>query len=909
MAVETFYLVDGHSQIFRAYYAPMQDLTAPSGEPTKATFVFWRMLLALLQQRQPSFLAVAIDGPEGATRRLDLHPDYKAERETMPEDLAPQIERIVELLERAGIPVIQSAGEEADDVLATCVEQLRHHDLDIYLVSRDKDLYQLLDSRVKLFDPQKDEVIDAASLMKTKGFRPDQAVEIQTLTGDKIDNIPGIPTVGVKKACMLIHKYGTAEAVVDHADELTPKLRENVLAFAAQLPLTRELVTLRRDCPIRVDPQQARSTGFKLEHLGPAFEELGFSSLRRSVEGNVETPAAPSAAEVVRDRAGSLRFEAVRQEHDLAQLADRLRRAGVFAVDTEATSLRPRDAELVGISFAWDDKGGVYVPVRSQHGDLASLDAVKAHIGPVLSDPEIGKVGQNLKYDLQILRRAGFPLRGITGDTMVASYLLNSERQSHGLDFLAGEFLNYEPIPITALIGKGPKQLPIEEADPNLMIQYAAEDANVAWRLWKAMEPALAERGLEKLFNEVEMPLVSVLADMEWHGVKLDVDLLATISREFGEKLKGLQDQIWKAAGRSFNVASPQQLGQVLFDDLGLPVVKRTKTSRSTDAEVLQALVSRTRHPLPGLVLRYRELSKLTSTYVDVLPSLVSPTTGRLHPSYHQAVAATGRLSASDPNIQNIPIRTEEGKRIRQAFLAEGPGSVLLTADYSQIELRILAHYSGDPALTAAFEAGEDIHRWVASRIWGMPPAEVPRNLRAQAKAVNFGIIYGQTAFGLARTLGIPRAEAARFIAAYKEKFQGITRFVERVLQEARDAGVVRTILGRQRPIPEIGSSNRTRRQQAERFAVNTVIQGSAADLIKAAMVAIHRAIETRGLAARMIIQVHDELVFETDEADVDSSARLVEDVMTSALTLTVPLEVDMAWGRSWLEGTDAAKG
>jgi DNA polymerase-1 len=392
---------------------------------------------------------------------------------------------------------------------------------------------------------------------------------------------------------------------------------------------------------------------------------------------------------------------------------------------------------------------------------------------------------------------------------------------------------------------------------------------------------------------------------MEWHGVKLDTELLGTISREFGEKLSILQDRIWKVAGRPFNIDSPKQLGEVLFDDLGLPVVKRTKTSRSTDAEVLAQLTASTDHPLPGLVLQYRELTKLKSTYVDVLPQLVSPTTGRLHPSYHQAVAATGRLSASEPNIQNIPIRTAEGKRIRQAFVPEGPDRVLLTADYSQVELRILAHYSEDPALTAAFEAGEDIHRWVASRVWGMPYAEVPRPLRERAKAVNFGIIYGQTAFGLARTLGIPRGEAGRFIAAYKEKFEGISRFIERVVEEARASGAVRTILGRQRPIGDIASSNRTRRQQAERFAVNTVIQGSAADLIKAAMVAIHRRIADGRLDDRMLIQVHDELVFEVAENRLEDFSRLVEEAMTAAIPLHVPVKVDMAWGRSWLEGKE----
>jgi len=894
---ERLYLVDGHSQIFRAYWARMRDLSSPSGEPTRATYIFCQVLLNLIERDRPEFLAIAMDGPEGPARRIAAWREYKANREAMPEDLVPQIRRIEQILTLAGIPVLRSPGEEADDVIATVIESLRDRDIEIYIVSSDKDLYQLLGPDVKLYDPQSGEVTDEETLMRTKGFTPAQAVEIQTLTGDKIDNVPGIPGVGIKKAAALIRKYGTAEAVLAHADELTTKMRENVKAFASQLPVTRSLVTLRRDCSIEFDLERARIVNFTLERLEPVFSELGFTSLKNRISASDDPRVEVSSARDALDLRG------VSEVDELPPLAAELRRAGAFAVDTEATSLRPRDTEIVGMSFAWNAGGAVYVPIRSSRGKTVPLEAVVHHLGPVLEDPGLEKVGQNLKYDLQVLRRAGIELKGKLFDTMLASYLLNSERRSHGLDFLAREFLGYEPIAISEVLGRGAKEIRMDEADPELLTRYAAEDANVAWRLWKAMAPELDRRGLRKLFEEIEMPLVGVLADMEWHGVKLDVEHLEAVSAEFAGKLDALRERIWRAAGRAFNVDSPKQLSEILFDDLGLPVVKRTKTSRSTDAEVLKSLAATTGHPLPELVLRYRELSKLKGTYVDVLPRLISPVTGRIHPSYHQAVAATGRLSASDPNIQNIPIRTEEGRRIREAFIAEGDRSVLLSADYSQIELRILAHFSGDEALLEAFDRGEDIHRWVAGRVWGMPPRDVPPALRAQAKAVNFGIIYGQTAFGLGRTLGIPQGEAARFIREYKKKFRGIDEFVKRVTEEAGDTGVVRTILGRERPIPDIRSANRARRQRAERFAVNTVIQGSAADLIKAAMVAIHRELRERKEPGHMIIQVHDELVFEVDESRLGSVASVVEKVMCGAIPLRVPLKVDLSWGKNWLQG------
>ncbi len=895
---QTLYLIDGHSQIMRAHWSKTPDLKAPSGEPTKATFVFTSMLLDIIAADPDGYLAIAMDRPEGPVRRRTLYPEYKAGRERMPEVLVPQITRIRSIAELAGIPVLTCPDEEADDVIATVVERLKDTPVDVRILSRDKDLHQLLRPGVVLYDPQDDTAIDAAQLQVLKGFTPAQAVEIQTLSGDPVDNVPGIPAVGPKKALDLILRYGTAEAAIAHADELTPKLAEHARAFAAKLPLTRALVTLRRDCPIEFDLEACRVRGFALGKLAPTFSELKFSRLLSRI-GEAAPARAAAAAGGGPRTAADFRLRTAVTRTEIEELAAALVRARAFAVDTETTSLRPRDARLVGMSFAWEPEGAVYVPLLARDGRTAPAELVKEILGPILADRTIVKCGQNIKYDTQTLRGAGMELAGVEFDTMVASYLLDAERRSHGLDALALELLDHVCIPFREIIGSGASEIPITEADPVRLATYGAEDANVTFRLWQAMAPRIEAEGLAALFRDVEIPLVRVLADMEWEGVKVDTKLLARISAELGDGLDTLRQKITAAAGVEFNVDSPKQLGEVLFDRLGLPVVKRTKSARSTDAEVLETLAPS--HPLPRLVLDYRELAKLKNTYVDVLPELLSPTTGRIHPSYHQAVAATGRLSSSDPNIQNIPVRTAEGKRIRGAFVAERAEDVLISADYSQIELRVLAHYSADPVMRAAFEAGEDIHRWVASAIWGLPRDQIPAELRTRAKAVNFGIIYGQTAFGLARTLGIPRPEAAAFISAYKEKFKGIAVFVERAVAEAREHGEVRTILGRRRRIADIGSQNRMMREQAERLAVNTIIQGSAADLIKVAMVRLHRRIRDERLRARLLVQVHDELVFEARGDDLEGLSALIAAEMTAAIPLTVPLRVDIGSGKSWL--------
>lgn len=908
---ETLCLVDGHSQINRAYWSPMQDLTAPDGEPVKATYLFTQMMIKLIQHRKPDYIAVALDPPGGPKRRKALYPEYKADRDMMPEDLVPQIKRIRQLLDTAGIPTLLCDGEEADDIIATVVERLKDRPIHISIISRDKDLYQLLTERVSLCDPQKDVVIDPGWLAANKGFTPAESAAIQTLAGDNVDNIPGVPGVGIKKATALIKKYGSAEAVLENADALTPKLRENIIAFRSELAVTKQLVTLKRDCPVSMDLEAWRTDRLNLQGLAPAFKALNFTRLIPMVsppgaskaaaptQPDLDTLLAETAEEKL-DSADAYAFQTVLTPEALNGLAASLRQAGRFAVDTETTSLNIHEADLVGISFAWNGGEGCYVPMRSNRGPTVSHDLVQDVLGPILADPALAKIGQNIKYDMQILRRAGLPLQGVHFDTMVASYLLDALRQSHGMDALARDFLRYRTIPLSDIMGKGKDAIAMTDADPERLAVYAGEDALVTWRLWEKMAPALVEAGLNSLFEEIEMPLVSVLAEMEWQGVKLDTQLLASISEEFGRKLSDLESRIWESAGREFKISSPKQLAAILFDELGLPVIKKTKTSRSTNAEVLRTLDAGHDHPLPGLVLQYRELAKLKNTYIDVLPGMVSAATGCLHPHYHQAVTATGRLSSSDPNIQNIPIRTEEGRRIRQAFVPRESRTILMAADYSQIELRLLAHLSRDPGLCEAFQADEDIHNWVASKIWGLPPTEIPAQLRSQAKAVNFGIIYGQTAFGLSQALGIPRGEAARFIQEYKAKFVKINDFVADTIEATRRTGAVKTMLGRQRRIPDILSRNRMKKQQAERFAVNTLIQGSAADLIKAAMVQIHRMIQAETLPARLIIQVHDELVFEVPEDRAAQCETMVRDAMENAMPLSVPLKVDVATGKSW---------
>lgn len=906
--MKTFYLIDGHAQIFRAYYAPFaQTLTSPDGEPTKATYIFTQMLLNILKNKRPDYLAVALDFGDESTERKQFYPEYKANRDRAPEDFGPQVERITKILDEMRVPQFVVKGQEADDIIATIARRLADEDIELRVASKDKDLHQILTEKVKLWDPVKDEVIDPVTLEEKHGFTPDMAVDLQTLTGDSTDNVPGIPGVGPKKALGLLKKYGTVEAILEHVDELTPKMRENFIEHRDVLDISRRLVTLNPDVELDFDLEACLTDSIEIQALRPTFQELNFKRLLDLLdeEAAASQEEGDEAVEASQPERGPLEVHHVRTEAAFQDFLAELKKQEIFAFDTETTSLSVVDCVLVGMSFAWQAGEGWYLALRSGMlgGETLDVDSTLEALRGIFEDPDVQKVGQNLKYDINVLRGAGIETRGVAFDTMVASYLSHPERRGHGLDALARDYLGHETIPISELIGKGKKQISMLDADPERLAEYAAEDAEVTWRLYEKLEPDLDSAGVRELFDDVELPLVEVLAQMEWNGVALDVDQLREASARLATRIEELEKSIHEAAGREFKIDSPKQLAEVLFDDIGLRVVKKTKTSRSTDASVLETLSLETEHPLPGLILEYRELTKLRRTYLEPLPGYVSEKTGRLHASFHQTVAATGRLSSSDPNLQNIPIRTDQGREIRRAFVAGAKDRVLITADYSQIELRILAHLSRDEGLVEAFESGQDIHRIVAAQLAGIDPDEVTREQRGRAKAVNFGIIYGQGAFGLARALGISRPEAADFIDRYKERYPGIVTFMDQCIQQAEAEGQVSTILGRHRPIPEIHSRNRNLRAQGERLAINTVVQGSAADLIKLAMLRIHRRIHDDDLDLQMLIQVHDELVFECPEKTVETHLDLVKKEMQEALDLAVPVVVDATWGENWLEG------
>jgi len=901
----TLHILDGHSQIYRAYYAPFGDLTSPTGEPTHATYVFCSMLLKLIADREPAYLAMAIDGPAEKLKRRQQYDQYKITRKPTPEDFHPQAERIVQIVRAMGIPVLEAEGYEADDVLATAVERLAGEDLDVVLVSRDKDLDQLVGPHVVLYDPMKDETTDAAAIEARKGYPPAKAVEVQTLTGDATDNIPGIPGVGPKTAAKLIAEYGSAAEVLAHADELTPKLRENVLAGAETLELARRLVTLERDVPIELDLERMRFAGIKGEAIRPIFVELGFNRLLGQldglgVEGGEDVDVAAVAAAGGQTTAGDFQYTCIDTPEALNRLVADLSGVKRLAVDTETTSQRPMGAELVGISLSWKPGEAVYVPVAGPLGATTlPAELVRQKLGAILADETVEKIGQNIKYDMIVLAEADMPIAGPMFDTMIAAHVLDSTRMSYKMDLLAADYLNHRCIPIEDVIGKGRNRTTMDAVPVDVVTPYAAEDADVTLRLADVLAEKLAAEGLTDLFANLEMPLLPVLTEMERRGVLVDPQILKRMESALSGQADTLRDRILELAGRPFNVDSPKQLGEVMFAEMGLPVQKRTKTGPSTDSSVLEQLAIH--HELPALVLDYRKLMKLLGTYLKALGTFIHPRTGRVHTSFHQTGTATGRLSSSDPNLQNIPIRTDQGRKIRQAFVAP-EGCVLLSADYSQVELRVLAHFCGDQTLSAAFHAGQDIHRAVAAEVFGVAPEEVTSEQRAKAKTVNFGIIYGQTAFGLSISLRIPRGEAAEFITHYRRRFPMIDEFLGRCVKAAKEQGYVETIFGRRRRILEIDSRNAQRRALAERLAINSVVQGSAADLIKQAMINVDGRIRREGRPSRMLLQIHDELVFEIPADAVEADSAVIVEEMSGAIELDVPLKVDVGVGPNWME-------
>ncbi len=895
MATDTLYIVDNYSLIFQVYHAIRQPMQGTRGQPTNAVYGFTGDLQHLLKEKHPTHLICAMDA-SGPVERETVYAEYKADRSEMPDDLKPQIPLILDVIAGYRIPVIEYPGWEADDVLATVARQAVEREMDVRIVTNDKDARQLIGPRVKLYNIRKKQFLDEEELLKEWGVRPDQVVDFQALVGDSVDNVPGVPLVGPKKAGALIAKYGTLEEVLAHADEAPgKKLAENLRTYADQALLSRELVRLRDDLAIEVDWEGARVKEPDAKRLLKLFTDFGF----RKYSDEMRVLAAQ--VKVIDPREHKRVWSTINADAAFHKFLEELRRQKRFCIDLETTAVDPARADIVGLAFCWEADTGYYVAVKGPPGS-AVLDRAKvlAALKPILEDPQREIVNQNIKYDLVVLRRAGITVQGLGLDPMVGDYLLDAGARSHGLVELAKRYLQRGMIPISELIGKGQKQLMMFEVEVERVAEYASEDVDIAWQLVSLIGEKLKQEGLWDLYWDLERPLIPVLADMEFTGIRVDVDELQRQSAALTGRLDALMHEIHDVAGREFNISSPKQLATILFEELRLPVVRRTKTGPSTDEDVLERLAER--HPLPAKIIEHRSLSKLKGTYLDALPGLVNRETGRLHTSFSQVTAATGRLSSSDPNLQNIPVRTEEGRLVRRAFIPGEPGWKLISADYSQIELRLLAHYSQDPALVASFRAGEDIHARVASEVYGVPLNQVTAEMRTVAKAVNFGVIYGQTAFGLAAALRIPKGDAAAFIEDYFQRYSGVAKFIEETLYECRRTGYARTILGRRREIIGIRSHRPENLNLPERTAINTVMQGSAADLIKRAMINLHARLQRERHPGRMLLQIHDELVFEGPAQEVASLTEIAREEMTTAIELSVPLVVDVKVGENWLE-------
>ena len=888
-ALRTVYLIDGSAYIHRAFHA-IAGLANSRGMPTNAVFGFTRMLIKLMEERRPEYAAMVFDA-RGPTFRHEIFPAYKANRPPMPEELSVQIPLIKQVTAAYRLPVVELPGYEADDVIGTLARRLEAEGYAVVMVTGDKDYVQLVGERASIWDPMKDAATDLASVRANLGVEPAQMVDVMGLSGDATDNIPGVPGIGPKTALELIRTHGSIERLyADLPSVARPKLREKLDAFREQAFLSRRLAAIDTRAPVALETAALRLSGPDTAALAALFKELEFRQLQHAV---------PKAADL-----SAKDYRVVLDAAALAELIAELRGAALVAIDTETTAADPMRAELVGVSVAVRPDQAFYIPCGHFYlGVPQQLERtyVLTQLAPLLQDPGLKKVGQNIKYDWIVLARHGVELEGVVFDTMLASYLLDPSKRAHNLDQIALDFLDHKTISFEEVVGRKKDrptfaQVPLEEAVP-----YACEDADITRQAQAVLEQRLAELGLTDLMRTVEMPLIPVLKRMEMRGVPVDVGRLRRLSTHFEKELAALEETITGLAGERFNIHSSQQLGAVLFDKLKLPVQKKTKkkTAYSTDVDVLMSLAKH--HELPAMVLKHRTLAKLKSTYADALIDLIHPETGRIHTSYHQTVTATGRLSSSDPNLQNIPIRTEEGLEIRRTFVPRD-GWRLLSVDYSQVELRILAHYSGDPLLIQAFRDEEDIHTRTASEVFEVPPAQVSPELRRQAKAINFGIIYGMSAFGLARQLDIGQKMAKVYIDHYFGRYPGVKRFMESAIEEARRTGKTSTLLGRIRLLPEIGSANPMVRQAAERTAINTPIQGTAADLIKVAMIRIDEALARRGLKAAMLMTVHDELVFEAPPEEVERVSDLVTGIMEGVWALKVPLKVNVAAGANWAE-------
>jgi DNA polymerase-1 len=886
---EPVYLIDGSAYIYRAYHA-IGPLTNAAGLPTNAVYGFINILLRVLREKKPRYLAIAFD-VKGPTFRHEFYPQYKANRPPMPDDLVPQIPYIKKITAAYNLCTLEKAGSEADDLIASAARRLAGQGQPVVIVSGDKDLLQLVEENITFWEPMNDIALDSEAVHKKYNVKPDRLLDLFALMGDKSDNVPGVAGVGPKTAEKLINEYGSLEGLYENlADLKESKLKENLIAHRAEAFLSKQLIRLREDLPVPDSAEEYRRPAPDLDQLKALFSELDFMRLLKS-----EIPA------TTMDTKG---FQLIRDTTQLRRLCKELSKAPFLVIDTETSSLDPLEADLAGISLCSNADHAYYIGIGHRHADESlqagqlAKEEVLALLRPLLENPKLPKIGHNLKYDYAILRQHGLTATGPLWDTMIASYLANPGRRTHSLDDLGREILDLR-LTSFAEVTKGDKRpgsflyVALDDAK-----NYSCEDVSTTCRLWEFFKPQLVDQDLWELFADMEGPLIPILADMELAGIAVDKDMLAALSDEFSKKLASLEVEIHHLAGEEFNINSPAQLGEILFEKFKLPHGRKTKTGYSTDIGVLEKLSF---HELVQAVITHRTLSKLQSTYVEKLAGLIHSKTGRIHTSFNQTVTATGRLSSSNPNLQNIPIRTEEGQRIRQAFVPD-PECVFLAGDYSQIDLRVLAHYSQDKALLDAFRTNQDIHSRTAAEIFFVSPLLITPQMRRVAKTINFGIVYGMSSFGLASQLRISRNDAQTFIDRYFTHYAGVKQFMTDIVIQAREKGYVTTLFNRRRILPEIKSANRTRREFAERTAVNTPIQGTAADIIKLAMIKVEAMLRNRKSAARMLLQIHDELVFEAPATEAAAIRPLIKKSMESVANLDVPLVVNMATGANLAE-------
>jgi DNA polymerase-1 len=899
MARPTLFLIDGSSQMYRAYHAFRgRGLSDLQGHTTHAVYVFVTMLRKLINDHHPQYLAASFD-LAGPTFRDEISADYKATRRAMPDDLVEQINWVHEACEAMGVPILTAAGYEADDVIGTVAIKAASDGFQVAIVSIDKDFFQLVHDGIRVYDPREDGAwFDEGGVIEKFGVKPSQVADVLALVGDTSDNVAGVPGVGKKGATDLIAQYGTLDALLDKAGELKPKYREALTAHRTDALQSRELVTIRTDVPVEVEFESLRYRGGSRERCYELFTRLDFRSLKNEY--------APTADSIQKD------YKLVQTVEELDALVAELRAAGEFALRVIPDQPLAMRSDIVGLAFATADRRARYLPLGHTAPDAGTdlLAAASApppvarelafeRLTPLLADEGIRKVGHDLKFDMVVLARHGIALRGLAFDSMLASYLLDATRPGHPLEETSLEHLGYKALNEEDLCGRGAKALPFARLAPDVVLNFAGERADLARQLSNRLAPLLVTDQLEPVYRDLEMPLIPVLAAIERAGVRIDGPALAAQSQHIERELATYTRRIYELSGQEFNVNSPKQLGEILFDKLKLPALKKTGKTRSasTAVEVLEELALT--HELPRLILEWRALHKLKSTYIDALPVLIHPDTGRVHTCFNQAVAATGRLSSSDPNLQNIPIRTELGREIRRAFVAD-PGHVLISADYSQIELRVLAHMSGDETLIEAFRTGADIHDRTAMKVFGPNSALGKHELRRRAKIVNYALLYGKTAFTLAKDINVTKDAAQEFIDAYFAGFPRVRAFIDRILEQGRETGVVKTLFGRRRLVPNLTSRNFQIRAQAERETVNMPIQGTAADILKLAMIDLHRELPARGLQARMILTVHDELLFECSAAEAEVAAETIRERMQAAAALAVPLTVDIGIAENW---------